>query len=122
MVHIRRTILNKMKCYPAFFQKVWRACAAIPAGETRTYLWIARKIGKPGSARAVGRALAQNPFAPIIPCHRVIKTDGTLGGYAGKYDKKKERLLQKEREIVRKIKKSQVSGERPKTKPRKSST
>ncbi|MBI4057003.1 MAG: MGMT family protein [Elusimicrobia bacterium] len=72
-----------MKKYPAFYQKVWKACAQIPKGETRTYGWIARKIGNPKAARAVGGALGRNPFAPTIPCHRVIRSDGHLGGYSG---------------------------------------
>ena len=62
----------------------WRPLPAeIPKGETRTYIWIANKIGSPGAARAVGSALAVNPFAPTIPCHRVIRSDGQMGGYSG---------------------------------------
>ncbi len=75
-------ILNDMKKYPSFYQKVWLECARIPKGETRTYGWIARKIGHPGASRAVGMALAKNPFAPTIPCHRVIRSDGSMGGYS----------------------------------------
>ena len=76
-------IQQAMKNYPPFFRAVWRECARIPSGEVRTYGWIARRIGKPGAARAVGRALAANPFAPLIPCHRVVASDGSLGGYSG---------------------------------------
>lgn len=72
-----------MKQYPPFSQSVWRACAEIPRGETRTYGWIAERIGKPAAARAVGRALGANPLAPVIPCHRVIRADGQMGGYSG---------------------------------------
>ena len=75
-------ILERIRKYPKFYQKVWLECAKIPRGETRTYGWIAEKIGHPGSARAVGQALAKNPFAPSVPCHRVIRSDGGMGGYS----------------------------------------
>lgn len=88
---------NKMKDYSPFCRSVWRACSAIPPGETRTYGWIARKIGKPRAARAVGRALASNPFAPVVPCHRVVASDGSLGGYSGPGGlAAKKRLLERE--------------------------
>jgi O-6-methylguanine DNA methyltransferase len=94
---IPATILTKMKTYSAFDQKVWTACAQIPAGETRTYQWIARKIGSPRSSRAVGSALGRNPFAPTIPCHRVVRSDGKMGGYSGRGGiQTKIKLLQKE--------------------------
>jgi methylated-DNA-[protein]-cysteine S-methyltransferase len=75
-------IRTKMRSYSNFYQQVWRACAEIPAGETRTYGWIAARIGKPGAARAVGMALGANPFAPTVPCHRVVRSDGSMGGYS----------------------------------------
>ncbi len=65
-----------------FEQAVYRTVAAIPRGQTRSYGWVARRLGRPGAARAVGNALHGNPFAPRIPCHRVVKADGTLGGFA----------------------------------------
>lgn len=69
----------------------------IRPGQTQTYGWIAGKIGKPGAARAVGRALGQNPFAPEVPCHRVIRADGKLGGYSGRGGLMvKRRLLERE--------------------------
>ncbi len=80
---IPNAIRTKMKQYPAFQQKVWTACAEIPSGQIRTYRWIAEKIGSPKAARAVGSALGKNPFAPIIPCHRVLRSDGGMGGYSG---------------------------------------
>ena len=87
-----------MKAYPPFYQKVWKACAEIPKGETRTYGWIAKKIGHPKAARAVGRALGANPCAPAIPCHRVIGADGQLTGYSGPGGiRQKRRLLEKEK-------------------------
>ena len=66
----------------AFEKKVLRAVWGIKPGQTRTYSWIARKIGQPGSQRAVGRVLKKNPLPFIIPCHRVITASGKLGGYS----------------------------------------
>jgi AraC family transcriptional regulator of adaptative response/methylated-DNA-[protein]-cysteine methyltransferase len=66
----------------AFQWRVWEALRAIPYGETRTYQEIARIVGAPKAARAVGRACATNPVAIVIPCHRVVRGDGSLGGYA----------------------------------------
>ncbi|QYY36612.1 methylated-DNA--[protein]-cysteine S-methyltransferase [Ruficoccus sp. ZRK36] len=65
----------------AFQQAVWDALKAIPAGETRTYSDIAQAVGRPSATRAVGTAIGRNPLAWLIPCHRVIRRDGTLGGY-----------------------------------------
>ncbi|MCC6934781.1 MAG: MGMT family protein [Candidatus Yanofskybacteria bacterium] len=78
------------------FQKaVYCATALIPKGETRTYAQIAAMIGRPRAARAVGNALNKNPFAPAVPCHRVIRSSGALGGFAlGSATKK--RLLKQE--------------------------
>ena len=64
-----------------FQRQVWQAAQQIPHGETRSYGWIAKQIGKPQAARAVGQALGKNPFLIIVPCHRVIAGDGTLGGF-----------------------------------------
>ncbi len=69
--------------HTAFQQAVWRAAAKIPAGETRSYAWLAKKIGRPKAARAVGQALGANPVPVIIPCHRVVNSAGTLGGFSG---------------------------------------
>jgi O-6-methylguanine DNA methyltransferase len=97
MKNIPGTIKEKMKSYSAFEQMVWTACAKIPAGQTRTYGWIAEQIGRPGAGRAVGTALGRNPFAPTIPCHRVLRSDGKMGGYSGRGGiKTKIKLLQKE--------------------------
>lgn len=81
-MNISSKTLQNIRQYPDFFQKVWLECAKIPKGETRTYGDLAKKIGRPGAARAVGSALAKNPFAPEIPCHRVVRSDGGLGGYS----------------------------------------
>jgi len=66
----------------AFQEAVWKALSDIPPGETRSYAQIAASIGKPAAVRAVGSACGANPVAVLIPCHRALRTDGTLGGYA----------------------------------------
>ncbi|HMK23955.1 MAG TPA: methylated-DNA--[protein]-cysteine S-methyltransferase [Terriglobales bacterium] len=73
----------------------WHALLAIPYGETRTYADIARAVGKPQAFRAVGMANNRNPIAIVVPCHRVIASDGTLCGYGGGLDVKR-RLLELE--------------------------
>jgi len=76
----------------AFQEAVWRELRKIPAGETRSYAQIAAAIGQPGAVRAVGTANGDNHVAVLIPCHRVIRSDGTLGGYAGGLDRKRKLL------------------------------
>ena len=87
-----------MKLKGTEFQvKVWKEIAKIPYGETRTYKDIAVAIGKPNSSRAVANACGLNPYTPQIPCHRVIRSDGQLGGYSGEGGiKKKAELLRAE--------------------------
>lgn len=80
-----------------FQQDVWRKLQEIPYGETISYGELARRIGNPKAARAVGAANGKNPLSLVIPCHRVIGSDGTLTGYAGGLPLK-ERLLAFERE------------------------
>ncbi len=80
----------------AFQEAVWRELTRIPPGETRTYAQIAAAIGKPKAVRAAGTANGDNAVAVLIPCHRVIRTDGTLGGYAYGLERK-AKLLAKER-------------------------
>jgi AraC family transcriptional regulator of adaptative response/methylated-DNA-[protein]-cysteine methyltransferase len=80
----------------AFQWRVWRQLRAIPYGETRTYQQVAREIGAPTATRAVARACATNPVALLIPCHRVIRTDGSMGGYRWGIPRK-EKLLAQER-------------------------
>ena len=65
-----------------FEQKVWNILREIPYGETRTYKWVAEKTGQPNAYRAVGQALGKNPIPIIFACHRVIESDGALGGYS----------------------------------------
>jgi len=76
----------------AFQEAVWRELRKIPAGETRSYAQIAAAIGQPKAVRAVGTANGDNHVAVLIPCHRVIRSDGTLGGYAGGLDRKRKLL------------------------------
>ena len=73
---------------------VWKELLKIPIGETTTYKNIAIAIGKPNRSRAVANACAQNPYAPEVPCHRVIRSDGSLGGYSADGGiKRKQKLL-----------------------------
>jgi methylated-DNA-[protein]-cysteine S-methyltransferase len=67
----------------AFQRRVWQALTEIPYGETRSYGALARALARPGASRAVGSANGRNPVGIIVPCHRVIASDGSLGGYAG---------------------------------------
>ena len=87
-----------MKLLGTKFQlKVWAYLSKIPRGRLKTYSQVAKAIGKPLAARAVANAIGKNPYAPKIPCHRVIRSDGSLGGYSGKGGVKTKRfLLQKE--------------------------
>jgi len=78
-----------------FEGRVYAIVRRIPKGQTRSYQWVAERLGNTGLARAVGQALHRNPDTRRIPCHRVIRTDGTLGGYAGGAAKKR-RLLRQE--------------------------
>lgn len=79
-----------------FQHAVWKALAGIPYGETRTYRDIATAIGRPNAVRAVGAANGRNPLSLVVPCHRVIGSNGTLTGYAGGLERKRW-LLQHER-------------------------
>jgi O-6-methylguanine DNA methyltransferase len=66
-----------------FETRVWRACARIPYGRTGTYKSLAERVGRADAARAVGRAMGHNPCPIVVPCHRVLRSDGGLGGYSG---------------------------------------
>ncbi len=81
----------------AFQKQVWGITRSIPRGQTRTYGSIAREANSPGSARAVGQAMARNPWPPIVPCHRVVGHDGRLTGFGGGLEMKRQ-MLQFERE------------------------
>ena len=90
------------KFSPTKFQlKVWKYLKTIPKGNVKTYKEVAIAIKRPKSARAVANACAKNPYSPKIPCHRVIRSDGTLGGYSGKGGiKQKLRLLRSEKASI----------------------
>ena len=107
-----RTILNHLKTRQphldlpldiratAFQRQVWERLRAIPYGQTMSYGEVARALGNPGAVRAVGRACATNPVALIIPCHRVVREDQTLGGYRWGLDRKKK-LLEREKRLTK---------------------
>tara|TARA_B100001059_G_C17392034_1_gene359575 strand:- start:60 stop:374 length:315 start_codon:yes stop_codon:yes gene_type:complete len=76
--------INKKQCFGTKFQlAVWTEIAKIKQGKTKTYRELAKLLGKPKSARAVANACGKNPYPGPIPCHRVIRSDGSLGGYSG---------------------------------------
>jgi len=83
-----------------FEERVYAIVRRIPKGQTRSYQWVAERLGNTGLAHAVGQALHRNPDTRRTPCHRVIRTDGTLGGYAGGAAKKR-RLLRQESALPR---------------------
>jgi O-6-methylguanine DNA methyltransferase len=89
-----------MRYYTAFQQSVWKATAEISHGETRSYAWIAKRVKNPKAARAVGQAMGANPVPIIVPCHRVISSAGTLGGFSTGVGMKKKLLeLEKKKSI-----------------------
>ncbi len=88
-----RRELRELEKLTSFEQKVLRACAKIPKGETRTYAQIAKAVGNPKAVRAVGNALAKNPVAPLIPCHRVVRSDGGIGEYSARGGAMKKREM-----------------------------
>lgn len=85
-----------------FQRRVWEALRSIPVGATRTYSEMAQALGRPSATRAVARACATNPTAIVVPCHRVVRKDGSLGGYRWGLQRK-ERLLDQEREIAKRL-------------------
>jgi len=85
-----------------FQLKVWNYLKKIPKGKVKTYADVAKAIGKPLAVRAAANAIGKNPYPPKIPCHRVIRSDGSLGGYSGKGGiKKKRRLLRLENVFIK---------------------
>jgi AraC family transcriptional regulator, regulatory protein of adaptative response / methylated-DNA-[protein]-cysteine methyltransferase len=89
----------------AFQRRVWEALKSIPLGVTRTYAEVARSIGQPKAIRAVARACATNPAAIVVPCHRVVRSDGTLAGYRWGVERKKS-LLEAERRAAKRVSRS----------------
>lgn len=89
-----------MEYVSEFRQAVFNCIKHIPAGQVASYSQVAKAINKPRAARAVGNALNKNPDAPVVPCHRVVESDGSLGGYA-EGRARKIALLQKEGVCVR---------------------
>lgn len=105
----RSSLLGKLESLPAwrkatpFQQKVWKKLLEIPRGETRTYAWVAEEIGRPKAVRAVGSACGKNPFPIVVPCHRVLASSGSLGGYAYGLPLKRFLLLLEKARIRAKI-------------------
>ena len=83
----------------SFREKVYRTLRAVPRGKVTTYAALARAAGYPRAARAVGNALNRNPYAPVVPCHRVVRSDGSVGGFA-RGTTAKIRMLRREGVIV----------------------
>ena len=83
-----------------FQKKVWNYLKTIRKGTVKSYKEVAIAINRPKSARAVANAVGKNPFSPKIPCHRVIRSDGSLGGYSGKGGLKTKKLLLKREGII----------------------
>ncbi len=79
-----------------FFKDAWEACRSIPAGETRSYAWLAEQAGNVKAARGAGQAMAHNKLALLVPCHRVVSSSGDLGGFGGAGLPLKSRLLMME--------------------------
>ena len=88
-------ILKEDKNLTPFQKRVYKAVLDIPRGKVRSYKWVARRIGKPHACRAVGQALKRNPYTIVIPCHRVVNSDRSIGGYSGGI-RMKEKLLREE--------------------------
>ena len=83
-----------------FQLKVWKYLKKIPRGSVKSYSQVAKDIGKPLAVRAVASAIGKNPYAPKTPCHRVIRSDGSLGGYSGNGGIKTKKLLLKKEGVI----------------------
>ena len=93
--------MNNLPQGTVFQRRVWSELLKIPHGQTRSYNEIANAIGHPNSARAVANACSKNPIPKQIPCHRAIRSDGSIGGYSGPGGiSEKIRLIEKEKEIL----------------------
>lgn len=90
-----------MKLIGTKFQiKVWNYLKEIPRGKVKTYLQVAKALGKPLAVRAIANAIGKNPYPARIPCHRVIRSDGSLGGYSGKGGIRTKKLLLKKEGLL----------------------
>jgi methylated-DNA-[protein]-cysteine S-methyltransferase len=95
---VRFTVSIDLSKQPPFFRAVYEACRKVPYGKTASYLDLARAAGSPNAARAVGQAMARNPMPLVIPCHRIVSADGSLGGFSSPRGLQlKSRLLRLER-------------------------
>ena len=81
-----------------FEERVYAVVRRIPRGETRSYRWVAEQLGNSNRARAVGNALNRNPYSPEVPCHRVIRSDGSLGGFSKGMAQKRQLLGEEKKE------------------------
>jgi methylated-DNA-[protein]-cysteine S-methyltransferase len=94
-------VLSSVNLKGTKFQlKVWNYIRRIPLGTVKSYSQVAKGIGKPLAIRAVANAIGKNPYPPKIPCHRVIRSDGSLGGYSGKGGIKTKKILLKKEGIT----------------------
>ena len=108
----RRAAPVDLSRLPEFQRRVLEKTAEIPRGEVRPYGWIARELGAPGAVRAVGTALGHNPVPFLVPCHRVVRSDGTLGEYSGGGPAVKQRVLELEGAPVEELLDAARSGQR----------
>ena len=100
-----KDIINGKHVFGTSFQiSVWKQISMIPVGQTITYSEIAKSIGQPKSFRAVANACGKNPFPIIIPCHRVVRSDGGLGGYSGNGGIKTKSALLESEKLLKKAK------------------
>ena len=96
------TTRSRRRTGPSPFQRrVYAVVRRIPRGQVRSYQWVAAQLGNPKAARAVGQALNRNPSPDLTPCHRVVRADGSLGGYAWGLAKKRRLLRQEQRALSR---------------------
>lgn len=84
----------------SFEKRVWHALTTIPRGSVMTYAELAKKIGRPRAVRAVANAVGKNPFAPEVPCHHIIRSDGALGGYSARGGLRAKRALLKKEGVL----------------------
>ena len=90
----------RIKLFPQFYQLVWLECLKVKPGFTVSYGEIAKRIGRPMSSRAVGNALKHNPYPITIPCHRVIRKNGSIGGYSAKGGVRKKKIILKKEQLI----------------------